>query len=373
MNHTHTAAAKTAAAGRAAYRKLQVRNPVVAGAAAGLVAVLVVIAGYFALTDDRTATLVASTEPGTSAPADPSPTPTVSVTPTPGQLVVGVSLSGSGGSVTSSDGRISCPGTCSASYPAGQSVTLVARGAGFLGWSGCRQQDGATCRISGDGAAMPVARFRVPAVAGSTSSRADLAPTRGSTTADPSTTTPTTAPTTTPTTTPSSTTTPTTSSTSTSATTSTSTSSSTTAPEITSDPPTQPSSGPFDPCRSDPTAPGCTKPDPCVANPNAAGCTKPDPCVANPNAAGCTKPDPCVANPKAAGCTKPDPSPSPAETLNCQKTRTDPRCTVKDPPTLEPAPAAKDPAPRVDTTIGPPRTLEPAAPAPNAPAQGTLR
>lgn len=47
----------------------------------------------------------------------------------------------SGGTVISTDGRIDCPGVCSATYSIGSSVTLTASGSGFSGFevngSGC--------------------------------------------------------------------------------------------------------------------------------------------------------------------------------------------------------------------------------------------
>ncbi|PYM37872.1 MAG: hypothetical protein DME17_06470, partial [Candidatus Rokuibacteriota bacterium] len=57
------------------------------------------------------------------------------------QFTLTVSTAGTGsGTVGSSDGLITCPGTCSATYPSGTSVTLTATpasGSTFAGWSSC--------------------------------------------------------------------------------------------------------------------------------------------------------------------------------------------------------------------------------------------
>jgi hypothetical protein len=58
--------------------------------------------------------------------------------PQTSSLAVAPTGSGSG-TITSSDGKISCPGTCTASYPAGSQVVLSAApaaGSSFNGWSG---------------------------------------------------------------------------------------------------------------------------------------------------------------------------------------------------------------------------------------------
>jgi actin-like ATPase involved in cell morphogenesis len=56
------------------------------------------------------------------------------------------------GTVASGDGRISCPGTCSADYPDGTAVTLTASGQDVKSWSDCASSSGATCRVvAGDG------------------------------------------------------------------------------------------------------------------------------------------------------------------------------------------------------------------------------
>lgn len=71
------------------------------------------------------------------------------VGPTPRTLTVGVTGSGS---VTSSPAGISCPGTCSASFPNGTAVTLTpAAGAGstFTGWSnGCTGTGTGACVVT---------------------------------------------------------------------------------------------------------------------------------------------------------------------------------------------------------------------------------
>ena len=71
---------------------------------------------------------------------------------------IDVALSGTGtGTVTSAPDGLSCTsGTCSASFPEGQSVTLTATAAGdsvFSGWSGdCASATGNTCTLSVDAA-----------------------------------------------------------------------------------------------------------------------------------------------------------------------------------------------------------------------------
>src|SRR5207302_1030056 len=67
------------------------------------------------------------------------------------QFALTVSEGGTGGgSVTSSDGLISCPGTCTATYNSGVSVTLTAApasGSTFAGWSGSCTGTGA-CTVT---------------------------------------------------------------------------------------------------------------------------------------------------------------------------------------------------------------------------------
>src|SRR5207302_211185 len=68
-----------------------------------------------------------------------------------------------GGSVTSSDGLINCPGTCTATYNSGISVTLTAApasGSTFAGWSGSCTGTGA-CPVTMSGARAVTATFNV--------------------------------------------------------------------------------------------------------------------------------------------------------------------------------------------------------------------
>src|SRR5437867_1279715 len=63
-----------------------------------------------------------------------------------------VSTAGTGsGTVSSSDGSISCPGTCTAAYNGGTSVTLTATpgtGSIFAGWTGCDTVLDTTCTVT---------------------------------------------------------------------------------------------------------------------------------------------------------------------------------------------------------------------------------
>jgi len=159
------------------------RRPVVIGGLAAVAGLLVVLSvwtafnarDHFGMTGgaDPTAaggpTAGAPSAPSGSGQADVPPTTAPGTTaqdgggaaaPTQaGMLVVSVQVSGRG-SVTSSDGRISCPGTCRETIPADSTVTLRARGAGFIGWSQCPQRDGASCTVGGrSGQAFPLAQF----------------------------------------------------------------------------------------------------------------------------------------------------------------------------------------------------------------------
>jgi hypothetical protein len=84
-----------------------------------------------------------------------------------------VTVSGPG-TVTSSPSGISCPGTCSASYPAGTNVTLTATTGGadmFSGWSGSGGCIGTgTCVLTMNAAEAATATFTGPAVTLSTTS-----------------------------------------------------------------------------------------------------------------------------------------------------------------------------------------------------------
>jgi len=79
-------------------------------------------------------------------------------------LQVSVALSGNGsGTVTSTPPGINCPGTCSASFPLGSSVTLsaaAAAGSTFVGWDGiCASAGTGPCTFTVGGAANVTARF----------------------------------------------------------------------------------------------------------------------------------------------------------------------------------------------------------------------
>jgi hypothetical protein len=68
------------------------------------------------------------------------------------KFALNVSLAGAGsGSVASSPAGISCPGTCSHSYPSGTMVTLTASpatGSAFSGWTGGGCSGTGTCTIT---------------------------------------------------------------------------------------------------------------------------------------------------------------------------------------------------------------------------------
>jgi hypothetical protein len=69
----------------------------------------------------------------------------------------------SSGTVTSSDGRINCGATCSASYASGSTVVLTATPTGFLsiftGWSGCDAESATTCTVTMTSARSVTANF----------------------------------------------------------------------------------------------------------------------------------------------------------------------------------------------------------------------
>jgi hypothetical protein len=87
-----------------------------------------------------------------------------------------VQMGGLTGLVTSTDGHISCPPTCSFAYPPGTTVTLKAVGGRFLafsgGWAGCDSVSGITCTVTMGtsravtatvvGSSPPTARLRKP-------------------------------------------------------------------------------------------------------------------------------------------------------------------------------------------------------------------
>ncbi|MFO0682631.1 MAG: InlB B-repeat-containing protein [Sandaracinus sp.] len=66
-------------------------------------------------------------------------------------VTVAIGGSSASGTVTESGGAISCPGTCSNSFPYGSALTLTATanpGYAFNGWSGCPMAAGPQCTIS---------------------------------------------------------------------------------------------------------------------------------------------------------------------------------------------------------------------------------
>src|SRR5438876_3157815 len=76
----------------------------------------------------------------------------VTATFTAQRFTLTVNRAGTGsGTATSSDGLISCPSTCTATYDGGSSVTLTARpasGSTVTAWSGCDTVSGATCTVT---------------------------------------------------------------------------------------------------------------------------------------------------------------------------------------------------------------------------------
>src|SRR5438105_3170443 len=79
------------------------------------------------------------------------------------QVTLTVTEAGTGsGSVSSNDGAISCPGTCSATYNSGTTVTLTATSAGgstFGGWSGSCAGSSTTCTVTMSAARSVTATF----------------------------------------------------------------------------------------------------------------------------------------------------------------------------------------------------------------------
>src|SRR5438132_8425771 len=76
----------------------------------------------------------------------------VTATSTAQRFTLTVNRAGAGsGTATSSDGLITCPSTCTATYDSGISVTLTASpasGSTFTAWSGCDTVSGATCTVT---------------------------------------------------------------------------------------------------------------------------------------------------------------------------------------------------------------------------------
>src|SRR5207244_7132277 len=81
------------------------------------------------------------------------------------QFTLTVTPGGTGsGTVTSSDGLISCPGTCTATYNSGANVTLTAAagsGSTFGGWGGSCTGTSPTCPVTMSGARSVTATFTV--------------------------------------------------------------------------------------------------------------------------------------------------------------------------------------------------------------------
>src|SRR5438046_10074475 len=79
-----------------------------------------------------------------------------------------VNRAGAGsGTATSSDGLITCPSTCTATYDSGISVTLTASpasGSTFGSWSGCTTVSGTTCTVTMTAAKSVTATFTAPRV-----------------------------------------------------------------------------------------------------------------------------------------------------------------------------------------------------------------
>lgn len=99
----------------------------------------------FALAGEYTVTLTVKDDGGFSY----STSRKVTVTSTPHRTLT-VSLAGSGSGTVAGSG-ISCPGTCSHSYPKGESVTLTATpasGSTFSGWSGGGCSGTGTCSVT---------------------------------------------------------------------------------------------------------------------------------------------------------------------------------------------------------------------------------
>src|SRR3989475_14396 len=87
----------------------------------------------------------------------------VTATFTAQRFTLTVNRAGAGsGTATSSDGLITCPSTCTATYDSGISVTLTtspASGSTFTAWSGCDTVSGATCTVTMTAAKSVTATF----------------------------------------------------------------------------------------------------------------------------------------------------------------------------------------------------------------------
>src|SRR5437870_1241152 len=89
---------------------------------------------------------------GTTCTVTMTAAKSVTATFTAQRFTLTVNRAGTGsGTATSSDGLITCPSTCTATYDSGISVTLTASpasGSTFSAWSGCDTVSGATCTVT---------------------------------------------------------------------------------------------------------------------------------------------------------------------------------------------------------------------------------
>src|SRR5207302_1545593 len=103
--------------------------------------------------------------PSTSCTVTMSAARSVTATFNVQRFTLSVTPAGTGsGSVSSNDGAISCPGTCSASYTSGTTVILTATPAGgstFGGWSGSCAGSSTSCTVTMSGARSVTATFNV--------------------------------------------------------------------------------------------------------------------------------------------------------------------------------------------------------------------
>src|SRR5207245_884427 len=106
-----------------------------------------------------------STVSGTTCTVTMTAAKSVTATFTAQRFTLTVTRAGTGsGTATSSDGLISCPSTCTATYDGGISVTLTASpasGSTFTAWSGCDTVSGATCTVTMTAAKSVTATFNV--------------------------------------------------------------------------------------------------------------------------------------------------------------------------------------------------------------------
>src|SRR2546425_3909948 len=104
-----------------------------------------------------------NTVSGTTCTVTMTAAKSVTATFTAQPFILTVNRAGAGsGTATSSDGLISCPSTCTATYDSGISVTLTASpasGSTFTAWSGCDTVSGATCTVTMTAAKSVTATF----------------------------------------------------------------------------------------------------------------------------------------------------------------------------------------------------------------------